>query len=282
MSGTQPGSSAAGPRRSAPILAALLMGLLLVGSALAIQLMPRDHPSSSPSANDTTDANATEPPVFGLDADAYSCGGVAFAPGVGPDESPTEDVSGSSASASTAVGGPVGALDEVTARLPDLLPDTGWNPIGGSGTNVTYVALNDRTPAPYSFVDVTLSGRTWTATSYGDCEPALPPAGQASALDPIKWDVVPPVPTSGLEIEAEFQANLCNETFVGSTIWYGPTNVTVTFWARVVSATGTGASCTPDSAMAPYTLSLPEPLGAKQLRTGPTSDAKPATTAVAS
>src|ERR1035437_7650124 len=250
--------------RQTSLVVAMILCLVFAGAVLVIgatrpsQLAPETTPASS--------IVDTPAPVLGLLADAYSCGGLTFKPDATASSIATPSASGASA-----------ALQGVLSRLPAVLPQAGWTPAGESAGQVVYVAPNTRTPAPFAFVDVTGTGTNWVAASYGDCEPAVPPAVVSSALAPIPWSVTGPVNATSTALKLEFPASLCNEEFVGTTIWYSQASVTVTFWGRTTqSAGGSQAPCSQASATAPYTLTLAEPLASRQLQMGPASVAVPA------
>ena len=240
----------------------------------------------------------TQPPAFGLKADSYSCGGTTVALSLLPTAAPSGAISSepvassagttsasakaratTSATAAASVSGPgdpAVALAQVVSRYPSILPAAGWAQEGGSAKDAVYVASNDKTPAPFAFVDLAIVGGKWVANGYGDCEPVVGP-GAGSALSPIPWNVSGTVNKTATTLDVLFQSNLCGKAFVGTTVWYAQGNVTVTLWARATadSAGGTGA-CSGTVETAHYTLPLAEGIGSRQLRTGPASAAKPA------
>jgi hypothetical protein len=243
----------------------------------------------------------TQPPVFGLRADSYSCGGtiVEFvalsllptAPPSGAISSePVASQAGTtsasakarvttSATAAASVAGPgdpAVALAQVVSRYPSTLPATGWAPEASLAQGTVYVAANDKTPAPFAFVALALVGGKWVASAYGDCEPVVAP-GAGSALSPIPWKVSGTVDKTATTLNLLFQSNLCGKAFPGPTVWYAQGNVTVTLWARATAdSAGSTGSCSATVETAHYQLGLAEGIGSRQLRTGPASAAKPA------
>ncbi|MGD0249102.1 MAG: hypothetical protein ABSB75_08630, partial [Candidatus Limnocylindrales bacterium] len=241
--------------------------LCVVGGVLLLGAWQEGQASPSPTPQPTPEV--TEAPPLGLHTDGYSCGGVAYVPDASAGAAPAGE------SASAADGGPWTAVQGIASRLPSILPASGWRPANSAAGRIVYVAPNDTTPAPYAFVEVTGAGSSWAVTGYGDCEPAVPPAVASSVLEPIPWKVAGAVDATGVTLKLSFQANLCNETFVGQTVWYGANGVTITLWARKGPA-DEGAPCATVVETASYTLTLAEPLGNRQLQTGPASAARPA------
>lgn len=255
MSQGRTGGTGAPPRISWSLLAALVAGLVFVGGAVLIGTLPRSQSSASPTSGTSTSNDATQAPVLGLDSATYSCGGIKITP-------PT-------AAASTAPSGADPAFQTVEKRLPAILPASGWYIAASSGGDVMYVAPNTLTPAPYSFVLVeTASSGTWIAMSWGDCEPAVPPTVPNSDLRPVYWSIAQPPTSTTTALKLQFQTNLCGDAFVGPTVWYSPTGVTITFWARH-DPTGPQPTCLSTVMLSPFTLTLAEPLGKRPILSGP-------------
>jgi hypothetical protein len=235
-----------------------LVALIVVGGALALGAW-QGQQKASPPAEAWTPTPTAAPPL-GLQTDTYSCGGLTYAPYAQASETLAAEASG-----------PADALRAAVSRLPAILPAEGWVVAGEVDGAVFYVAPNDLTPAPYAFVEVAAGGSAWSAVAYGDCEPAVPSA----TLWPITWRLTGPVDAGSSALNLAFQANLCNAVFVGTTVWYGQSSVTVTFWSRQMGS-DSAASCPASTAMAAFTQRLAEPLGNRQVRTGPASSARPA------
>jgi hypothetical protein len=278
MSGPEPGISRQ-PVKPTPILAVLGFVIVIASAVLAIgTFRGSPAPSPVPDATSQPTVEVTPAPPLGLSADAYSCGGTPFIPGSTSTPAGAAPTGTTTAAASSSVAGPgepSAALQALVARLPSILPATGWSPAGNAPGHLVYVAANNKTPAPFSFVDLAIVGSKWVAAGYGDCEPA---AVAGSTLSPIPWTISavdPAAPT----LQILFRSNLCGQAFVGMTVWYGQSNVTVTLWARQATELQGGAGvCSSAAVTAPFTVSLAEPLGARQLRSGPASAAKPAAT----
>jgi hypothetical protein len=285
MSESQPGSVKK-PGQPTPAFAVVVLTVVIASAVLAISAFQGKGTSPSPAPQTTaeTTPEITAGPPLGLTADAYSCGGTAFVPGsantVVPSVATSTVPSAAGASTGASVAGPgdpAVALAAVTARLSSMLPDSGWAPAGGSGTGIVYVAANHKTPAPFSFVSLAIVSSKWVATAYGDCEPAVAPAVTGSKLSPLPWKVSGSVDPAAPTLKMLFQSNLCGQAFVGTTVWYSQSSVTVTMWARQATELEGGAgSCSTTVETAPFILSLGEPIGTRQLRTGPASAAKPA------
>jgi hypothetical protein len=246
------------PRPKVGILAALILGLAFVGGAVLIGTLPHNQNSPSATAGNAATPPPTQGPILGLKTATYSCGGLAITPPL-----PT---------ASAAPSGVETVLRGIEQRLPAILPATGWILVASSGGEVLYVAANTRTPAPYAFVLVSSSssGGGWTATSYGDCEPATPPTAPHSDLRAVSWDIAQPPTLATTALKLKFQSNLCGDIFVGQTVWYDSFGVTITFWARH-DPTGPQPSCLSATVMSPFTLTLAEPVGRRQILSGPAS-----------
>jgi hypothetical protein len=283
MSGPEPGNSRKpGQPTSAFAVAVVVLVVVIASAVLAISAFQRGGASPTPTATAPADqtAEVTPTPPLGLTADAYSCGGTAFVPGSTSTAAPASaaaSVAAPAGSASSAAGpgDPAIAMQAAVSRLPSILPVSGWAPAGGSAGHVVYVAANNKTPAPFSFVDLGIVGGKWVATAYGDCEPGIAPAVTGSQLSPIHWKVSA-VDTAAPTLKLLFQSNLCGQAFVGTTVWYSQSSVTVTLWARATNLQGSVGECSSTVETAPFTITLAEPLGKRQLRTGPASLAKPA------
>lgn len=246
------------------MLAALILGVVFVFGAVAIETMPQNQSSPSPTAGSTVGTTATDTPtqgpILGLQTGTYSCGGVAITP--------------PRPAASTAPSGADIAFRAIEKRLPAILPDSGWYVAASSGGDVIYVASNTKTPAPYAFVLVESGpSNDWTAMSWGDCEPAIPPTVASTDLRPVYWSMAQAATSKTTALQLQFQSNLCGDTFVGQTVWYSPTGVTITFWARV-DRTGPQPTCLSTVLLSPFTLTLAEPLGKRPILSGPAHDGR--------
>jgi len=266
----------------------ILAGMAIVAvGVLAASAFQGSRAASTPAPQTPA---VTPAPAIGLTADSYSCGGTAVPRSSIPTAPPSAASSSTSVASNAATttatptaivsasgpGDPAVALAEFVSHHPSILPATGWAPEGGSAMGIVYVAANDKTPAPFAFVDLALVGGKWVARAYGDCEPVVAP-GAGSALSPIPWKVSGPLDKTATKLNLLFQSNLCGEAFVGTTVWYAQGSVTVTLWARSTADSAAGArSCSTTVETAHFTLVLAEGTGSRQLRTGPSSSAKPA------
>jgi hypothetical protein len=228
---------------------------VFVLGAVALVAMPSNQASPSPTGGNPATPTPTPAPVLGLEASTYSCGGVAITP--------------PHAEASVAPSGADAAFRGIEQRLPAILPDAGWFIAADSGGDVMYVAPNTKTPAPYAFVLVeTAQSGGWVAMSWGDCEPAIPPTVPSSNLRAVYWSFAQPATSTTTALQLQFQTNLCGDAFVGPTIWYSPTGVTITFWARHDPA-APQPTCLSSMNMSPFTLTLAEPVGKRPILSGP-------------
>jgi hypothetical protein len=266
-----------------PAFAVVVLTVVIASAVLVITTFhanPAATPTPTAAPQQVQPAvEVTAAPPLGLSADSYSCGGTAYVPGSTASVVPSGAATAAAAGASSSVSGPgdpAAALAVFVGRLPSILPASGWAPAGGPAGHIVYVAASEKTPAPFAFVDLAIVGNQWVASAYGDCEPAVA-AVAASKLSPVYWKVAT-LDKASTTLNVLFQSNLCGEAFVGMTIWYSQTNVTVTLWARKLDAPDAAASCSATASIqtSPFTLTLAEPLGTRQLQAGPASAAKPA------
>ena len=167
MSQPQRGSAQGSGRRTPTVM--VLAGVaIIVLSVLAIGALRGNGAAATPATPAHQTPEVTQAPAFGLKADSYSCGGTTVAlsllptaPSSGAISSEPVASSAGTKTASTSISGPgdpAVALAQVVSRYPSILPATGWAPEGGSAKDNVYVASNDKTPAPFAFVDLAIVG----------------------------------------------------------------------------------------------------------------------------
>jgi hypothetical protein len=239
----------------------LVFALVIAASAFMLGAWRSGDSGATASQSMAASSTPTDAPPLGLVAGTYMCGSTAFVADAHP---------------ATTIGSegnvPHDALNTLTARLPGILPASGWQIWSGSADHYVFVAPNDKTQAKYAFVELRQAGTNWLAMSYGDCEPAAGNSGFVVA----QWYVTSPATAADSTVKVQFQLDFCRNTLVGTTIWYSTTNVTVTMWARPLDPAQTAACASPSFAPAAYSISLGEPLGDRQLLVGPGTAAKPA------
>ena len=194
----------------------------------------------------------------GLSSAEYACAGIPFVPsqaGSGaalPDDPPTR------------------LLTTTAAHYSAIMPASGWILRSVSDRDDLFIAAGTGVRAPYVFVEVRSNESEWSLYAYGDCEPATPPQVQQASFDFGDWSPRNFGPADSV-IPIYLQSNYCNERLVGTTVWYTQSSVVVTFWARrELATTGSYAPpCFANLEMELATMSLVEPIGHRDLQTGP-------------
>jgi hypothetical protein len=246
-----------GRSSSAPAALAVLLACAVVAAACV----------SAGAANSAPPpGTAILPGPSGLAGAPYSCGGLPLDPAAPALQTGAEEGSD----------GPALALRQAIDRL-SILPRSGWLRVSASDTDVLFVAAGSKAFAPFVFVDARAEDSLWVAYAYGDCELLAANAD----FEPYSFWQAGSVDATGRVIDVRLTIGGCFPPVAGPTVWYDPSSVVVTFWARR-PAQPSGVVCPLWIAYQPWTLTLAEPLGDRQLLEGPAAKAQPAPTLPAS
>lgn len=266
MTRTSAGSTSAARVASRSSVVALLA--IAAVATLSVVAAVADPAPGSPAASDaamspSASGSVASPKASTMPANVLiTCGRDAFA-GLGID-APAD---------AEALDTPEGQVLRATLRRygDDFEGVTGWRVAGRTDSAVLFLGLDpDTEPPTWASIVVERAGEGWELGRWGGCEPRILIAPD---LGPADWWLDPSSPAPGPDA-TQLQALVLETRCSGGSSAEGriaepvivttPTTVTITFGVHPVEG---DVGC-PANQPTPYTITLPEPLGDRQLLDG--------------